>query len=384
MRHAILLITAVMMTACCHGTFEVDNTIFDFTKRETLGLERFPEMKTYTVFSPIEGENHYNHAASVIVFKDNIYVQWQTSKSDEDAPDTHVVYARSFNGNLWSKPQKLTDSDTLSHITTSGGWHVTKDSLIAYINVWKNDTTVKGGRSGYTMYRSSANGTQWSEMRPVLTAEGDTLRGIIEQDTRALPNGRLLTAVHTMPGLIVKPYYTDDKSGVRGWTMGQMENLPMNSEKSSRELEPSWYIRNDDAIVMVMRDQSSTYKKLASVSHDNGNTWTTPVIVDTPDSRSKQCAGNLPNDKGAYMIYNPSKDKERLPLCIVMSEDGYMFDKAYLLRSSSHDDLPTMRQIGKYKRMGYSYPKSTTYKNKIYVSYATNKEDIEITEIIFR
>jgi hypothetical protein len=373
----------MLLTSCFHGTIEVDNTLFDFSKRETLGLERFPEMKTYTVFTPNENQNHYNHAASVIAFKGSIYVQWQTSKSDEDAPDTHVVYSFSSNFNIWSNPQPLTESDSTCYTTTSGGWYATNDRLTAYINVWKNDTTLRGGRDGYTYYRSSTDGIKWSELRPVLTHNGDTLHGIIEQDVRALPNGRLLTAIHLMPGLTAKPCYTDDKSGVRGWRIAEMNNLPMNSEKSSRELEPSWFVRSDDAIVMIMRDQSSTYKKLASVSHDNGNTWTTPVIVDTPDSRSKQCAGNLPNGKGAYMIYNPSNNKERLPLAIVLSEDGYTFDKAYLLRSGAADDLPLMRHLGKYKRLGYSYPKSTVHNNRIYVSYATNKEDIHISEIVF-
>jgi hypothetical protein len=33
----------------------------------------------------------------------------------------------------------------------------------------------------------------------------------------------------------------------------------------SREIEPSWCLRNDDVIVMVFRDQNSTFRRLASV-----------------------------------------------------------------------------------------------------------------------
>lgn len=36
---------------------------------------------------------------------------------------------------------------------------------------------------------------------------------------------------------------------------------------------------------------------------------------------------------------------------------------------------------GKYKRIGYSYPKSVLWDNYLYVAYATNKEDIELTRI---
>jgi len=39
-----------------------------------------------------------------------------------------------------------------------------------------------------------------------------------------------------------------------------------------------------------------------SASRDNGLTWTTPKIVDTPDSRAKQSAGNLPKGSASISI----------------------------------------------------------------------------------
>ena len=147
----------------------------------------------------------------------------------------------------------------------------------------------------------------------------------------------------------------------------------------SREIEPSWFYRKDGAVVMVFRDQNSTFKKLASISRDDGLTWTTPTLVDTPDSRAKQSAGNLP-DGTAFMVNNPSGNKNRFPLAITLSKDGFLFDKAFLLRSGDKD-LQPMRFNGKYKRIGYSYPKSVIWGDYLYVSYATNKEDVELTRI---
>jgi len=40
-----------------------------------------------------------------------------------------------------------------------------------------------------------------------------------------------------------------------------------------------------------------------------------------------------------------------------------------------------MRFNGKYKRTGYSYPKSLVWSNRLWISYAVNKEDIEVTSI---
>ena len=131
---------------------------------------------------------------------------------------------------------------------------------------------------------------------------------------------------------------------------------------------------------MAIRDQNSSFKKLAALSADDGETWTTPVVIDTPDSRSKQSAGNLTNGS-AFMVYNPSGSKERFPLVVVLSDSGKVFDRAYLLRSGSKEDLQPIRFEGKYKRVGYSYPKSIIWNGYLYVGYATNKEDVQLTRI---
>lgn len=130
---------------------------------------------------------------------------------------------------------------------------------------------------------------------------------------------------------------------------------------------------------MVMRDQASSFFKLASVSHDNGANWSQPVLTNMPDSRSKQSAGNLP-DGTAYLVGNPTTDKRRFPLVVALAADAFHFDQAFLLRAGG-DDLPAKRFEGRFKRAGFSYPKSIVWDGYLYVSYATNKEDIEISRI---
>ena len=225
---------------------------------------------------------------------------------------------------------------------------------------------------------TSTDGLHWAAPKPVTDTGGLPVAGIIEQDVHALPEGRLITAFHLQPGLWARPFYTDSPLGVTGWVAGAMQNLPT-SGSMSREIEPGWFYRKDGAIVMVFRDQHSTFKKLASVSRDGGSGWTTPALIDTPDSRAKQSAGNLP-DGTAFMVNNPSGNKNRFPLVITLSRDGFVFDKAFLLRSGGQE-LQPMRYPGKYKRAGYSYPKSVVWGDYLYVSYATNKEDVELTRL---
>ncbi|MEF2072657.1 exo-alpha-sialidase [Consotaella aegiceratis] len=166
--------------------------------------------------------------------------------------------------------------------------------------------------------------------------------------------------------------------GVSGWTVGTMANLPHEGD-ITRELEPSWFRRADGAAVMVFRDQGDTFHKLAAVSTDRGVTWSDPVETAMPDARTKQSAGNLP-DGTAFLVGNPTGTKFRFPLAIALSDDGRVFDHAYLLRDGGAD-MQKQRFKGKAKRPSYAYPKSIVWGDDLYVAYATNKEDAEVTRI---
>lgn len=355
--------------------FEVRSDLFDPVQPDTLGLVFAPGVQTFTIFRPGDGDNAFNHGVVLLPFKGRLFAQWQTSARDEDAPDTHVVYSISDDGEDWAPPMALAPAWD-SGIRTSGGWWSDGDTLVAYINVWPRPGD--GPVQGVTHYMTSEDGIEWSEPQPVLDADGVPVAGIFEQDPHALPDGRIISAFHEQPGLHARPWYTDDPLGVGGWMRGAMTNLPFPGD-TSRELEPGWYRRDDGAVVMVFRDQGDSFRKLASVSTDRGATWTTPVVTDMPDSRSKQSAGNLP-DGTAFQVNNPSGNRRRVPLVIVTSVDGRVFDSAWLLRSGGAD-LQPLRTPGKYKRKGYSYPKSVVWGDYLYVAYATNKEDVELTRV---
>lgn len=375
------LVLSLLLTSCSLHTntetnqpaFKISESLFDQSQPLTLGLQKPTSITHRTVFKAQAGSAQYNHGAVLFAFKDELYIQWQSSQQDEDAPETQILYSRSKNGRDWSEPKSLVNARA-NALVTNGGWWSDGKTLVAYINVWPNEMQPK---AGYVEYISSEDGIHWSTPTPLLDNNGKPVTGIIEQDLKQLPNGRILTAIHHQPGLIAKPFYTDDKKGISGWTQGAMENLPHESG-ISRELEPSWFLNKKNEAVMVFRDQASSFKVLASRSKDNGKTWSSPSITNMPDSRAKQSAGNLPDGR-AFLINNPSGSKNRTPLTITLSKDGQVFDRAYLLRAEA--ELPPMRFAGKYKRIGYSYPKSLIWGNRLWVSYAVNKEDIEITSI---
>lgn len=328
------------------------------------------QIRTTDVFIPDKDDDHYVNNAVLTHFKGRFYCMWQSSAKDEDSPDTHVMYSTSRNGRKWSRPEMLAENSD-STFASPGGWLVHGDTLTVFINVLGD---IKTG--GTAHYKTSSDGRIWSDLRPVRMADGSSMNGILEQDPHILECGRIVGAAHFKPGLKARPIYTDDPTGQSGWKVGIIEMEDRGNQ--SRGIEPSLYIKPDGTIVMLFRDQASSFRKIASESHDNGVTWSKPYLTELIDSRSKQCAGNLP-DGTAFIVSNPAEAKDRTSLGIAFSKDGEEFGSYMMLRTA--DDLRPKEYEGKYKTQGYSYPKALIYKNMIHISYSENKEKVVMTSI---
>lgn len=333
---------------------------------------------TFTIYDgSVDSAYHFVNGAVMTEFHGDFYCMFQASQFDEDADDTIVLYAKSHDkGRTWSKAQIISQPDKHG-IYTSGGWFSRNDSLIALLNFWPKSLKPKGG---YTRYRSSANGNDWSETKPVIMSDKQPLNGIIEQDAVLLADSRLVTAAHFQPGLQVCPIWTDDSSGVKGWHKAKFSSTD-GDNFCSVEMEPSAYITNDSDIIMTFRDQNSSFLKLAAVSSDEGETWSEIFTTDIPDARTKQCNGNL-SDGRPFMVACLNNDKFRCPLSVSICTDGNKFSRAYIIRNERQ--IPDIVFEGKAKRQGYHYPKAyADDDNTLYVTYSTNKEIIEVTRIRF-
>lgn len=371
--------------------FSVKDGMFDQNDQNTLGLDPVVGGETFTVYSPTASSaQKFCNGIVMCEFKGALYCMWQSSAANEDASDTFVAYARSTDGGqTWSEPMTL--AETLDNgYTSSGGWISTDDKLIGFINTWPGGLSPKGG---YTRYVASDDGLTWTAPADVTMADGSTLTGIFEQDPYRLSSGRIINSAHFQPGLKVCPIYTDDKYGISGWKKGGFTH--QGSGDQSRELEPSQFVKSDGSVVMIFRDQGqTTYRKLASSSSDNGESWTSSVLIENmPDARTKQSAGNLP-DGTAFMVGNPVDVKSydisdgktrvlRRPLVITLSSDGNYFDVSYIVRYGTDDEKMQTGPLfsGTAKRPGYHYPKSMVAGDYLYIAYATNKEDVQYTRI---
>ena len=338
--------------------------LFDLTDTVTLGL---PKLSGCEIIVVHESLGYVNNVL-ITAFAGKYYCMWQSSARDEDTPDTRVVYSTSIDGLRWEAPMDLA-LPTDSTFVAPGGWIQRGDSLTAILNYVCARDRSKGGTAWYS---STYDGKEWTSSQPLLMADGSPLQGMFEQDPLQLPGGRTVGAAHFRPGLRVNPVYTDDPSALAGWkeaTFPEGEGSP---------LEPSQYFAPDGKLVMFFRDQASSFLKLASISADQGESWTPPMRTNIPDSRSKQCAGTLPDGR-VFWVGNPTGSKSRRILALALSADGYHFDKAFLL--AGPEDLPPRRNEGRYKTLGYNYPKAAVLSDTLWISLSINKEDAALFRI---
>ncbi len=138
---------------------------------------------------------------------------------------------------------------------------------------------------------------------------------------------------------------------------------------------------------MIFRTKSGDPWIYAGVSKDNGESWSKPVKTNFPDATARAFAGNLP-DGTAFIISNPSRVPNkthpsigrRNPLTIALSDDGVLFDRAFVIRSGETN----MRFKGINKLDGWQYPTAVVWKDHLYVAYSINKEDEGVTRIALR
>jgi hypothetical protein len=108
--------------------------LFDQDDVADLGLSKAPGTETVSIFKPTPNSDHFSNGVVLTAFKGYLYAQWQSSPTDEDSTDTWTAYSRSQDGKTCSAPMVLAAKSTDQR--SSGGWWVSGDTLVAYINVY--------------------------------------------------------------------------------------------------------------------------------------------------------------------------------------------------------------------------------------------------------
>lgn len=364
--------------------FRVDANLLDTDETDTWGLPGAPGAETFNVFLASEDTPKFVNHPQIIAFKGKLYCTWQTTPTHEDSTDSIAVYSYSEDGVEWVDPIVIGPDPEGELFRASVGWYVHDDVLMNLTLL--RDSGVPG-EIKKTEYRTSTDGINWSDIEVMIpdAMGADSLK--VYQDRRVIFLGHGPT--EDGKSLKFKVYYTDQLDALGGWKQGTMpiETYNNHGRIVGHASEPDWFVRPDGTMVMVMRSpkpnmwEGGNYA-LGSISTDGGENWTMAVPTNMPDSTNMQCAGNLPDGK-CFMVNTLGRPVQnqwlqpRTPLVLWLSDDGKLFDEAYLVRCSP----PPRRYDGKSKTPGYSYMGHEIWQGYLWIAYATNKEDVQVTRI---
>ena len=138
-----------------------------------------------------------------------------------------------------------------------------------------------------------------------------------------------------------------------------------------------FYTISDSLTIGLFKARMMTWTK------DRGESWEKPFRAGTLTYGGAKIWGQkLENGKYA-LVYNPTNNSNRHPLCVVTSDDGLNFDNLAVV----HGEVPVKRYWGIEKRPGPQYVRGIVEGNgnppgnDLWVVYSVSKEDIWISRI---
>lgn len=349
----------------------------------TWGLSKIPGVEVKVIYRANKETGTFVNHPQLAVFKGRMYTGFQLCPANEDSTDSVAVYSSSEDMNTWSLPRVIGPLVGDETFRASVGW--LQDEQRLYALMLRRDD-MPPGKVTVTEYCVSRDGESWTEPQVLIPDMMGSANG-----RRISPDGRMLLFGH---GSRLKDgecwlensvYYNDGSDLTVHWQEAtcprEMLYYGSANQPMARGTESDWYRCPDGRLVMVSRDIVRAGYILACVSDDQGASWTQPLLTNIPDSSNMQCAGNLP-DGTCFVVTTPGPVhikndnlQPRTPLVLWLSSDGEVFDRAFLIRSTP----PTRRFEGKSKTAGYSYAGTLVHDGYLYISYATNKEDIEMS-----
>ena len=392
--------------------------------RPDLGMSRLCNQKVTELYSgePLPDRGAFSLHPHITFYRGVLFAHWSVHLSDEDSPGQYVRYAFSKDmGETWSASEPLFPQmeKPLANpdIKDADGYlcrgHRPHDrcgtELKSDRESWKNDLcghyhlmlcsngfAIADGR--LWAIADAAKGINWPGIgRLARELKEDGTAGIlmwlnqphekIEDITPDALNAELYSDRDYDPAIAAEIIeYLQDPRHMPQWDM-LPEGWPQKDGKTARDWwfeyaashngdgcgEPTHaYKAKDDTLVRLWRSRAQVQN--AHFSVDGGLTWSEITETEYPDTGARTSVGNLPDGR-VYLVGNPGF--RRFQLCLSVSDDGYLFDKNYVV-----DCEPDyMKYRGRAKGTGFHYPDTCVAGEYLFIIYSRNKEDILVARV---
>lgn len=317
---------------------------------------------TATVFRAEEGQWQFNLHSYIAYHRGKFWAIWSSGRVDEDSSSQFIRFATSTDGEHWSDSGVVAgdpDGENGPQRWLASGLYVEGGTLYAL------GCLNEGDRDGKIWAGAKLVRFKWTDA-------GWLYSGVFADNCMVYyPPLKVAGRDFFVWRDDAAHFFTARSLPQKGWEVKKHPNYPPDYRLS----ETAAYADAEGTLHLIIRDQGKTKRIYHSLSFDQGDTWTLPVKTNYPDAVSKNYAGRL-KDGTFFLINNPKTSGLRDPLTISFSRDGWAFSNPKILRR----DSPARRYAGKAK-IGHSfqYADAMERAGRLYVIYAVNKEDIEIS-----
>ncbi len=326
--------------------------------------------KTSTIYRAKKGEWQFNLHSYLIRYDGKFWAMWSSGTVNEADRGNVIRYATSIDGHTWTKSGIITQApqaeDGLPGYIVARGLFTKNgklNALVAFMdyNIGSHDIYKKGWKN-LRLMRFEWEGKKWNNCGVFLD---DCMNNYPH---RPIKNKLFMTRRDGKS----RKVYTVLSDSLKGenWTSTPLPGKP----PADRMGEPSWFIGTDGVVHIIFRDMRREGFLYHSFSRDDGKTFSEPLKTNYPDTPGKNFCGKLSSGE-YFLISNPGPTRD--PLAITFSRNGWTFEKPAALRNKA----PELRYEGNAKKSRtFQYPHAIEHAGLLWVIYATNKEDIEVSE----
>ena len=323
----------------------------------------------------------FNHAACITYFKGKFYVTWMQGRANEDDLGQRIMISTSTDFNNWTTPVPLSDTcygkvnTDIETVQAPSCWFNNGKSLIAIYSVREyKRSALRQNNDGTPLRPLTYEWERSDSFSQILYANG-----IFDSTAERSIRGGNHSAFQLKSGRWIFPgstnvRYSDDSTGLGAWVQSGLSQAQIDSatNRGAVELcEADAYQTDDGVLHLLMR--SETQYLWHTQSYDDGETWSDAYPTKFTNDFSKFDAGRLPDGR-YYIVSNTVRGSNRCPLTICLSDDGYNFNKEYIILDEKIDLI----KEGLGKGGVYGYPTCTIVNDYFYVAYSVNKEKIEV------
>ena len=350
-----------LLTDSDHGPAALTEPIIPYAPSQRIRL-----------FAGTRQTGSYNHHAQLAEFKGKTFFAFSNGLRNEDSGGQQILICSSADGRTWSQPTLVVGERGTGTTYTCAGLCASQENL--YVIVRREDTTREASLPGMRridpdsqqlLVYSSLDGRRWEKAFTF----ADQIATLLEAP-RATADSRLLAVAamkdHHSPSILLWP-------GTRLCEHPKAVPITQPDGAVFPYGEGSWYQTAEGKIVVFWRDEGRSCRLWVNYSDNGGETFTEPIISNIPDSMSRVYASRL-SDGRYYLCGNAFPSLlNRMHLMLLLSDDGYEFDKVYSLI----DDPTACRLMGLLKLYGYQYPCCLEKDGELLIGYSVNKEDME-------